>query len=417
MGRGFASTSDQPRHIGQDGSVMNSTENSETHLSARLKAAREACGKSQQQAAVELGVSRPLLIAMEKGTREVRPEELVKLARIYGRHVSELIRPAPPPVAVGARFRAALASASSEELSSLINHLERLGDDYLDLVRRSNAELPRRYPASRSIGGLPPEEEAEDLATEERNRLGLGDGPVERLREVLETEVGIRVFIINLPSHVAGLFIFAEPLGGCIALNAKHPPERRRLTLAHEYAHFLVSRDRPEVTLLKGSARAPEAERFADAFAAAFLMPRSGLSRRFHELKKSNAGKVTPTLLLQLARTYWVSVAALTLRLEDLRLLRPGTWDRLRELNFQPHTAEQLLGLPRQPMEAECLPQHYRSLAVQLYADSLISEGQLARYLHTDRVGAREIYRSLTASQDVTADGSPEVFNLIECSG
>ena len=44
-----------------------------TALASRLRAARESKGLTQAQAASELGVSRPLLIAIEKGTRDAEP--------------------------------------------------------------------------------------------------------------------------------------------------------------------------------------------------------------------------------------------------------------------------------------------------------------------------------------------------------
>ena len=50
-------------------------------LASRLRAARESSGLTQAQAAIELGVSRPLLIAIEKGTRAATPEELVAFCR------------------------------------------------------------------------------------------------------------------------------------------------------------------------------------------------------------------------------------------------------------------------------------------------------------------------------------------------
>src|ERR1019366_8785365 len=100
----------------QDGGIMTShagleQDGSATVLASRLRAARESKGLTQAQAASELGVSRPLLIAIEKGTRDASPEETVRLAEIYGKSASELLRPSAPPVAIGARFRAALASA------------------------------------------------------------------------------------------------------------------------------------------------------------------------------------------------------------------------------------------------------------------------------------------------------------------
>jgi Zn-dependent peptidase ImmA (M78 family)/DNA-binding XRE family transcriptional regulator len=387
-------------------------------LGARLRAARESSGLTQAQAAAELGVSRPLLIAIEKATREASPGELVRLAEIYGKPVSDLQRPSPPPVAIGARFRAALASApEAGQLSSAVSQLEDQADNYLDLLHRASTEAPGRYPPVRNISHLDPWQAGEDLATEERNRLGIGDGPIRPLREVLEIEVGLRVFLLPLPRHVAGLFVYVDELGGCIGVNINHPSERRRWTMAHEYAHYLATRDRAEVTPVSQRRHPSDSERFADAFAANFLMPRSGLSRRFHELKRSKDDKVTPATLVQLAHAYGVSVQALTLRLEGLRLVPPGTWDRLRDNDFQPRAAARLLGLEQAEQAAEALPLHYRLLAVQLYADGEITEPQLARYLGTDIVGARRAYQELTETRDVSDDGSPQIVDLAEAAG
>lgn len=387
-------------------------------LGARLRAARESSGLTQAQAAAELGVSRPLLIAIEKATREASPEELVRLAEIYGKPVSDLQRPSPPPVAIGARFRAALASApEAGQLSGAVSQLEDQADNYLDLLHRASTVAPGRYPPARNISHLDPWQAGEDLATEERNRLGIGDGPIRPLREVLEIEVGLRVFLLPLPRHVAGLFVYVDELGGCIGVNINHPSERRRWTMAHEYAHYLATRDRAEVTPVSQRRQPSDSERFADAFAANFLMPRSGLSRRFHELKRSKDDKVTPATLVQLAHAYGVSVQALTLRLEDLRLVPPGTWDRLRDNDFQPRAAARLLGLEQAEQAAEALPLHYRLLAVQLYADGEITEPQLARYLGTDIVGARRAYQELTETRDVSDDGSPQIVDLAEAAG
>lgn len=368
--------------------------------------------------ASELGVSRPLLIAVEKGTREPSSEELVKLAQIYDKQVSELLRPSSPPVAIGARFRAALASApGASQLADAVTLLEGQADNYLDLLRRADTEAPGRYPPTRDISRLDPWQAGEDLATEERNRLGIGDGPIQPLREVLEIEVGLRVFLLQLPRQVAGLFVYVDGLGGCIGVNSSHPTERRRWTMAHEYAHYLATRDRAEITPVAQRHRPSESERFADAFAANFLMPRSGLSRRFHELKRRKEGKVTPATLVQLAHAYRVSVQALTLRLEDLQLVPPRTWDRLRDNDFQPRAAARLLGIESAEQSADALPLHYRLLAVQLYSDGEITEPELARYLGTDIVGARLTYQELTETRDVSDDGYPQIVDLSEAVG
>lgn len=386
-------------------------------LAARLRAARRASGLPQQAAADALGVSRPLIVAIEQGTRAIHPSELVTLARLYGRSVSELVRPSPPLEGLGAQFRAALAGTRyGDELSSLVEELVRLGDDYLELARLSGAALPRRYPQVIDITGLDVRQAAEDIAVGERNRLGLGDGPLPELREVLNDQVGLRIFALQLPSHVAGLFVYAEPLGGCVAVNARHPVERQRWSLAHEFGHFLTSRTRAEVTVLYQYERLPAHERFADAFAANFLMPRAGLRRRYHELVQSRGGDATAADLLQLAHVYRVSLQGVVLRLEDLRLVPAGSFDRLWELGFRPIEAERMLGLRREPPDQQLLPLRFRYLAAELFIQGDITEGQLARFLRTDRVSARAVVEELTASADVTEEGCAALFRLVQAA-
>jgi Zn-dependent peptidase ImmA (M78 family)/DNA-binding XRE family transcriptional regulator len=383
-------------------------------LAARLRDAREAAKLTQAQVAAELGVSRPTLIAMEKGTRAVSPAELVKLAQLYARDVANLLRPSQPPASIRARFRTGLMTSPNDaELDEAVDELEHFADNYIDLLRRSQSRLPGRPPAVRPTDYLGPEGAGEALATEERNRLGLGDGPLQWLREVLEVEVGLRIFLLDLPSKVAGVFINVEPLGGCIGVNRNHPPQRRRWTMAHEYAHYLASRDRPEVTRL-GSSRVNDSERLAEAFAANFLIPRNGVVRRFHELKQDSGGKATPTTLVQLAHTYRVSVQALCLRLETLDLIKHGTWDKLKDHNFQPRAAIDMLNLAPVPDSGEPLPYHYRTLATQLYVDGDITESQFAQYLDMSVVDARKEFHKLTSTPDVGEDGQPQIVDLLD---
>ena len=65
-------------------------------LGRRLTEARKARGLTQQAAADHLGCSRPTFIAIEKGTRRPTPDEIVKLAGLYGRTLHELLRPGAP---------------------------------------------------------------------------------------------------------------------------------------------------------------------------------------------------------------------------------------------------------------------------------------------------------------------------------
>jgi len=384
-------------------------------LGRRLQQARRARGLTQEQVAEHLSVARTTVTAIEKGERRVRPEELVQLAGLYGRAVGEFLRISPPGEPFRVQLRAQLAPA--DDVDDIVEQsraeLERLAEDYRELERLCNAPLPQRFPDEYRFGAsLPPETFGEDVANHERLRLGLGDGPLPNLRETLEAEVGLRIFYFDMPSKLAALFAFTDELGGCIGVNAKHPSERRRVSLAHDYAHVLVSRYQPEVTWLGRHVRVPRIERVADAFARVFLMPSSGLRRRAGDLRESRGGALTPADVCILADLYLVSFEAMTRRLEELKIVSMGTWERLQQKRFSPREARELLGLPSRESPDEMLPVRYRVLAVEAYERGDLSEGQLARFLHVDRLRAREIVERLQTDVMVSDQGESGVLTL-----
>jgi hypothetical protein len=79
----------------------------------------------------------------------------------------------------------------------------------------------------------------------------------------------------------------------------------------------------------------------------------------------------------------------LVLRLETLKRLAPGTWDRLITEGFEVQKARHLLGIDANPPVRDLFPQRYVSLAATAFRHGQLSEGQLAKYLRTDRLSAR----------------------------
>ncbi len=298
-----------------------------TQLGSRLQAARRARGLTQEDVAEHLGVSRTTVTALERGDRRVRPKELITLAGLYGRSIEELVMRHEPVEPFSVQFRSTLSPDAYAEagLDPFVFEFQRLCEDYLHLERLSGSGIPTHYPPPYELDASRPEQVAEDIANRERHRLGLGDAPILDLRQLLETDVGLRIFYLVLPSRVAAMFAYTSELGGCVAVNLNHPPERRRLSLAHDYGHFLTDRFRPEVALLQRYQRQPARERFAETFGRAFLLPGSGVARRFNELHRARSGKLTPADLLMLANFFFVSVEAITRRLEELDLVPSGT--------------------------------------------------------------------------------------------
>jgi Zn-dependent peptidase ImmA (M78 family) len=188
-----------------------------------------------------------------------------------------------------------------------------------------------------------------------------------------------------------------------MAINANHPEERRRWSLAHGYLHFLAHRRKPVFDFDGQYQRLPESERLAEAFPKYFLMPTSSLLKQFNDMYRSH-GKFTPTNLFTLAHYYEVSVEALVNRLEEMGLLPSGTWDRLRDRGLKVRKVQAELGLEAITQRTDVTPIHYQHLAIEAFDQGLITEGSFANFLGVDRLEARRIAELLREY----SSGTPE---------
>jgi Zn-dependent peptidase ImmA (M78 family) len=202
------------------------------------------------------------------------------------------------------------------------------------------------------------------------------------------------------------MFVHDRVAGSCVAFNSKHRVERIRNTLAHEYAHFLTARTAGAVDFGGQYVRQPALERFANAFAIAFLLPRQGLIRHSAQLRSSAEGRLKVEDVVVLASYYGVSLESMFLRLEDLKLIRRGSWLRLKGEGFSPSDAKQELGIGDSVAAVPLLPRRYVVLAVEAYRSGELSEGQLARFLRSDIVGARDAVRSVGSQDDSVLEGA-----------
>lgn len=366
------------------------------HTGERLQQARKKCGMTQADAAKVIDAARTTIVAIEKGERRLKPNELIKLARAYGRAISDFVRPSPVIEPFAVQFRATYQRSEQEEarIDPIIQRLEELCRNYLELEKIVDAPLPRNYPQEYDVISMPIEAAAESIAIAERQRLGLGDGPISLLRDILEQSVGIRIFYLKMPAKYSEIYSYDEQLGGCMAINLDHYEERRRWSMAHGYLHFLAHRRKPVVDFEGQYQRIPESERLAEAFPKYFLMPTSGLLRRFNDMYRTH-GKFTPTNLFTLAHYYGVSIEALIYRLEEMGLLPSGTWDRLRDRGLKVRKVQKELGLEEIQQRTDIVPVHYQHLAIEALDQGLITEGRFADFLGVDRLESRRIAESL----------------------
>lgn len=377
-------------------------------LGRRLQNARKVRSLTQDTVATELGLKRTTLVAIEKGERRVSASELLALARLYHCDISDLVGRPPMSDPLVAQFRTTLRDITEPDsltgLEQASLRLQDCAERYAHIEQLLGLRLTQKYPPPYPVDGLAPERAGEELASAERHRLGLGDGPVTHLRDRLEADVGLRIFMFEMASDVAGVFAYNDSLGGCIGINSKHPFPRQRWTLAHEFAHFLSTRFVVEVTWLADKRRASPRERLADSFAQHFLMPASGLNRRFSDVLRARNGTISLAEICSLADLYEVSVQALVRTLEALNRVPRGLWERLDSEGFRPQQAQAVLGLDAHTKVERRFPRRYEMLAVQAYASAELTEGQLARYLEVERVVARdradEIQRRVSSERE-----------------
>ena len=365
-------------------------------LGELLQQARKKCDMTQADAAKIIDAARTTMIAIEKGERRLKANELIKLARAYGRSVSDFVRSRPVVQPFEVQFRAVYQRSQEQQaqIEPFILHLEELCQNYLELEKIMDAPLPRNYPLEYQVTDMPIKSAAESIAVAERHRLGLGDAPISQLRDILEQDVGLRIFYLQMPQKYSEVYSYNEQVGGCMAINANHPEERRRWSMAHGYLHFLAHRQKPEFHFDGQYQRFPESEQLAETFSKYFLMPTSGLLKRFNDMYRTYS-KFTPTNLFTLAHYYGVSVETLVYRLEEMELLPTGTGDKLRDRGLKVRKVQEELGLEQIPQRIDMMPLHYQHLAIEALDQGLITEGRFADFLSVNRLEARRIAEAL----------------------
>ena len=342
------------------------------------------------------------------------------MAPFLGRTVNELVRAVEPVSDLQPHLRAVAdrskpGDRNDQRLNTAIDQLQSLAEDYRELEPMVNEPLRPNYPGEIVLNSkIGPAEQAEVAAAQERKRLGLGDQPVIRLRRALEWDVGLRIFYSgDLPSNIAGMYAYSAELGACVLVNRCHPPERRRVSMLHEYGHLLLSTDRyrPGIDYLAISGRKPANERFAESSALCFLMPATSVRRRFHGILTSS-GDFQVADLCRLKHHYFVSLEVMSLRLEYLGLIPKGTWDHLSESGFAPRRAEAMLGLPSQPLDDDVVPERYKYLAVCAFERGDLGDTDLASYLRCDIATARETVAQSLTSREIEQSGEVRMLRM-----
>lgn len=263
----------------------------------RLKLARERRGVTITTLAKNIEMTTKIVSMYENGHQDPPPTTLEGIAKclrfpvefFYGDDIDELI---PETVS----FRALTKMKASQRDASIgAARLALQLHAWID----TRFELPS--PDLPDLRNVEPEPAAASL----RHDWGLGEMPIKNLVHLLESR-GVRVFALDEKTRDMDAFSFWHGGVPFVFLNTNKSAEHSRFDAAHELAHLVLHKH--------GSPGGREAERQADQFASAFLMPRASViavAPRFAALDN----------LVRLKANWTVSVTALVRRLKDVGLI------------------------------------------------------------------------------------------------
>ncbi len=356
-------------------------------LGQRLRARRDQIALTQAYVARALGVSRELVSMWETGVRTPSEHQLEQLIRLYSKYE-----------------RAALEADLPQETQAR-REIERWLD-FLDAWARCcegwGEELPGPQRPPRGLAEdqiITDARRAPTLAVKVREYYRLGLDALPNLQAFLD-EHNVLVYRAPLGSigqgdgGVSGAFYNHPQLGYCLLVNADTTPGRQTFTLAHEYAHALFHYPLRRLISRKGDRDATE--KFADTFAAHFVVPGREL-RRLVEVEREQ-GDIDAYQALRLAAYFRVSYATMLVRLREEGCIAAASyWDWR---TYSPSEMGKAIGLdpalfriPRHPLLAhERYPVSVLKRAKWAIRERKLTEDQVAGLLN---ISDTQILRAL----------------------
>ena len=274
-------------------------------LGRRIAEARVAAGMSQGQLAAALGQADHTTISkMESGARRVSATEMFAIAERLDKPLQWFVM-GEVPAAISRRTDAGF---DPEVTARMDEAIELLADDIRSLRRKrliSAVERPTFTVPSCHSG-------AERVAHETRRRAGLAEEPVSDILSVSE-KLGMYVFVGDYGGTADGACVTVDSDShtavAVAVINAERPPGRKRVTVAHELAHWLVGD--------AYDAHSSDSETMVKSVAIHFLIPRAGAAKLWSDYPHDSPRRRA----VRIAGTYRVSWTAAVDQLRNLGLI------------------------------------------------------------------------------------------------
>lgn len=266
---------------------------------------------------------------IESGSKKITGDELVLLSTLYRRDFRYFVTGDYPSAEsqVQEMFRRNAALSQSDRVA--IQEFVRLCEyeDFLEreIFQQESIAIPdyRQF----SFGHRYFKRQGEEAASLERQRLDLGQQPVENIFDLIRKQ-GIHIFKRQMEDkNISGLYINHPVAGHCILINYLDDLYRQNFSAAHEYCHALFdSSQGQEVTYLKSSKDKSELEWRANSFAGNFLVPKQRIELDYSSTNNYDTWVI---LIRQIAERFRVNSQVIVIRLTELKWIDRGLQEQL----------------------------------------------------------------------------------------
>lgn len=300
--------------------------------------ARKEAGYSIADVVEKLKLPAEKLRAWERESPGPTLRQAEKLAKLYHRPYSVFCMEAPPPTTpLAADYRRhphIRPGAESPDLRLALRQMIYRREVALELLDELGDE-PERFAVQIRLGENP-----ETAANRLRERIGITHDQQlawrdefhawREWRQAVEA-LGVLVFQFPKvdPEEVRGVSILDFPLP-VIGVNSKEIPASKPFTLIHELVHLALAsanEERPALNETRSAREWTEIEKYAEAIAAAVLMPQT---RLLEDALVRGRSTWTVDDMRRLARRYKVTPLAMATRLLRTGRLAPASYNRWR---------------------------------------------------------------------------------------
>lgn len=282
-----------------------------TAFPERITQARELAGVSKTELADHLKVTVAAVSQWENGTKKPTAENLFSISCVLKVPMALLLNAIPSEVLVRGpvSFRARTAAKTAVRKRQAQRLAEMVSELYLWLEKW----IYFPSPSLPEVSGLDPS----DAADQCRRAWGLGDRPITKLGELLESK-GIRLCAAafgDVRFDAYSCIISGRPFQFLGV--EKQDRARSRFDAAHELGHLVMHQHYSEDDI---EAKKTTVEKEADTFASTFLLPATTFSNDVVDTRLEGFKMLKPK--------WGVSIQAMVRRARDLRLITEDTYER-----------------------------------------------------------------------------------------